>query len=87
MSADMHSHNEGQGGGCCGGHSHGRHNGESHEFDEFQMQNNSSAIPIDPVCGMRVDPDTAIKQVLNGETYYFCSESCRKEFVKRNGLV
>ena len=35
----------------------------------------------DPVCGMEVDPRTAsyISEV-NGETHYFCSESCMTVF-------
>ncbi|MFB3854386.1 MAG: YHS domain-containing protein [Vicinamibacterales bacterium] len=35
----------------------------------------------DVVCGMNVDPETAkFKTVHEGETYYFCSESCLKKF-------
>ncbi len=30
----------------------------------------------DPVCGMRVDRDTAITKQVGGETYYFCSNHC-----------
>ena len=37
---------------------------------------------IDPVCGMDVVPgETEIKATINGETYYFCAEGCRKSFV------
>ena len=37
---------------------------------------------IDIVCGMELDP-AKIKNVVEykEETYYFCSESCRKHFV------
>ncbi|MCL5680504.1 MAG: YHS domain-containing protein [Candidatus Thermoplasmatota archaeon] len=29
---------------------------------------------------MTVDPRTAIKSDINGQTYYFCSEDCKKQF-------
>jgi Cu+-exporting ATPase len=36
----------------------------------------------DPVCGMEVDPDNAAAVVeRDSETFYFCSEHCRQEFV------
>ncbi|MFA4876420.1 MAG: heavy metal translocating P-type ATPase [Methanoregula sp.] len=34
----------------------------------------------DPVCGMEVDEETAIKRVIGGRTYYFCMESCALTF-------
>ena len=35
----------------------------------------------DPVCGMTIDSETATERVtVGGETYYFCSEQCRKAF-------
>lgn len=35
----------------------------------------------DPVCGMEVDPEkTPFKTVVNGRTYYFCSETCLRIF-------
>jgi len=37
----------------------------------------------DPVCGMEVDPKTAAnKSVYQGQTYYFCSAGCKKDFDK-----
>ena len=30
----------------------------------------------DPICGMMVDPARSIEVVLDGETYYLCSERC-----------
>ena len=37
----------------------------------------------DPVCGMYVDEGTAeLKAEVGGATYYFCSESCLKEFTR-----
>ncbi|MFQ5706003.1 MAG: YHS domain-containing protein [bacterium] len=35
----------------------------------------------DPVCGMEVDEKKAAAKVEHmGKAYYFCSESCKKEF-------
>jgi YHS domain-containing protein len=35
----------------------------------------------DPVCGMDVDPRTAAKKYdYKGQTYYFCSPGCKKDF-------
>jgi hypothetical protein len=34
----------------------------------------------DPVCGMKVDPEAAIRLDRDGRTHYFCSEDCREEF-------
>ncbi len=37
----------------------------------------------DPICGMYVDEKTAtIKKTLRGTTYYFCSETCLRQFEK-----
>ena len=33
-------------------------------------------MPRDPVCGMEVDAETAIKRKIGDRTYYFCSQSC-----------
>jgi len=34
----------------------------------------------DPVCGMEVDPKSALSASYGGETYYFCSPGCKKQF-------
>jgi uncharacterized membrane protein YraQ (UPF0718 family)/YHS domain-containing protein len=39
----------------------------------------------DPVCGMRVDPERAIRREIDGETFYFCSEDCLHAFVEGEG--
>jgi len=39
----------------------------------------------DPICGMDVNPDKAIKLVKGGKAYYFCSDSCREEFLGKSG--
>lgn len=36
----------------------------------------------DPVCGMEVDPHTAVSTMHQGRTFYFCSASCRERFSK-----
>ncbi|MEM3730611.1 MAG: heavy metal translocating P-type ATPase [Candidatus Bathyarchaeia archaeon] len=37
-------------------------------------------MPRDPVCGMVVDKETAIKRKIGDRTYYFCSESCARTY-------
>src|SRR5580700_8236175 len=38
---------------------------------------------LDPVCGMRVDPEHAAgTSTHRGESYYFCSTGCRAKFEK-----
>ncbi len=34
----------------------------------------------DVVCGMDVDENSKFKSNYNKQNYYFCSESCKKEF-------
>ena len=34
----------------------------------------------DPVCGTFISTSTALQKKLGGETYYFCSPSCREKF-------
>jgi Cu+-exporting ATPase len=37
----------------------------------------------DPVCGMKVEPETAAAQVeYRGETYYFCAKGCARRFLQ-----
>lgn len=37
----------------------------------------------DPVCGMEVDPSTAmVNAEFEGQTYYFCSDHCRVRFLE-----
>ncbi|MEM2118629.1 MAG: heavy metal translocating P-type ATPase [Candidatus Bathyarchaeia archaeon] len=37
-------------------------------------------MPRDPICGMTVDKETAIKRKIGDRTYYFCSETCARTF-------
>ena len=36
---------------------------------------------IDPICQMQVDEATALRAERDGQTYYFCCESCRRKFL------
>jgi Cu+-exporting ATPase len=36
---------------------------------------------IDPICGMTVDETKARSAERDGQTFYFCSEHCRKKFL------
>ena len=38
------------------------------------------SLPIDPVCGMEVDPSTDLRTDYLGKTYYFCNPSCLERF-------
>jgi len=35
----------------------------------------------DPICGMTVNPATALHEERDGKTSYFCSEGCRQKFM------
>jgi Cu+-exporting ATPase len=42
-----------------------------------------SKIMVDPVCGMKVSPETArLVSDYHGMAYYFCAEACQKAFEK-----
>jgi len=56
-----------------GGHGHGGHGGRGDAAPGGGVK--------DPVCGMSVDPkNAAAAAVHGGNTYYFCSTSCRDKF-------
>lgn len=40
----------------------------------------SAPTAIDPVCGMTVDPSTAVRHDYKGTAYYFCCDGCRSRF-------
>jgi Uncharacterized conserved protein len=40
----------------------------------------SPTLAIDPVCGMSVDPATALHAVHQGHDVYFCNPSCKRRF-------
>jgi Cu+-exporting ATPase len=61
--------------GCCGGHDHA----SGHDHHDHHAQ--SSTTVRDPVCGMSVDPTTSKHRFdYRGETFHFCSASCRTKF-------
>jgi Cu+-exporting ATPase len=40
----------------------------------------------DPVCGMEIDPsNAAASEEYEGQTYYFCSQSCHEKFLADPG--
>jgi YHS domain-containing protein len=45
----------------------------------------ASAQAVDPVCGMKVDPKTALSSTHAGKTYYFCSKEDKAKFDKNPG--
>lgn len=61
----------GSGGGHGGGSGHGEGSGQG-----------SSQMVKDPVCGMFVEPQTAIGSQHMGQTFYFCSPACKGNFDK-----
>ena len=58
--------------GCCGAHK------QSHTSTAAI---DSTATVIDPVCGMKVKPDSAHRAEHAGHEYLFCSAGCRAKFV------
>ncbi|OGO77374.1 MAG: hypothetical protein A2Y23_09950 [Clostridiales bacterium GWB2_37_7] len=73
-----------KGGGCCGGgHNHTEHHRDNNKHGS-ELMNNQIEMVLDPECGMTINPETAIKQNIDGKVYYFCSEACRSNFLKKN---
>jgi Cu+-exporting ATPase len=62
------------------GHHHGLHHGHRHHAGAEHPPRGAAPETIDPVCGMSVDPTTALPHRHGGETYYFCSARCRERF-------
>jgi len=61
---------------CCGnaGHDHASHSHHDHS-------DHAAATVRDPVCGMTVNPATSRHRFdYRGETFHFCSASCRTKF-------
>ncbi len=40
------------------------------------------SLPVDPVCGMEVDPSTDLRTDYKGATYFFCHPSCLERFTE-----
>jgi len=48
------------------------------------MRMDKNGTHIDPICKMRVSPETAAgKYEFNGETFYFCSKGCEQKFINQ----
>lgn len=41
----------------------------------------TQAVTKDPICGMSVNEGTALHADRDGKTFFFCSQSCRQEFL------
>ena len=69
-------------GGCGMGHAHG---GTSHRAGR-DAGHTASSKPVDPVCGMELDPAKAADtRVVGSEIYFFCSQNCLDAFDKMPG--
>ncbi len=44
-------------------------------------QGDNGVMPIDPVCGMTVDPASPLRHDHQGTTYFFCNPGCRAKFI------
>ena len=44
-------------------------------------------MPVDPICGMDVEESTPHQATRDGETFFFCSDSCRQKFTAPDGLA
>ena len=49
-----------------------------HGVDPSSARSNTMTTAHDPVCGMVVDPATALRSEIGGRTYYFCSSGCQR---------
>jgi Cu+-exporting ATPase len=49
--------------------------------DLFPILDPGGAVEVDPVCGMKVRPETAAgRHEYRGKTYYFCNPRCLERF-------
>jgi YHS domain-containing protein len=72
-------------GGCGGmmGRGHHRESGRANGHSGHS----TSGKPIDPVCGMEVDPaKAAATRIAGRETYFFCSQNCLDAFDKNPAM-
>jgi P-type Cu+ transporter len=61
---------------------HGQHDHSQKRHHAHACSSNATAAQVaDPVCGMKVDPKSAVgSHGHNGTTYYFCSKHCLEQF-------
>jgi len=50
------------------------------ESSNIMKTTTASTALKDPICGMTVDPETAIHADRDGKTFYFCGDACLKKF-------
>jgi YHS domain-containing protein len=68
-------------GGCDGGIAHGHGPHSASPGTEHRHHHSESGKPVDPVCGMEVDPATASgTRLVDGRTFFLCSPECVKAF-------
>ena len=53
---------------------------EPHESLTARRRDAGPRLARDPVCGMMVEEDKAIKRKIGDRTYYFCSETCARTY-------
>lgn len=54
---------------------------KDHQEDRSHQHDEGKA--IDPVCGMKVDPETSkFSLTIKGKRYYFCAPGCLQAFAK-----
>ncbi|OAA92377.1 YHS domain-containing protein [Clostridium ljungdahlii] len=70
-------------GGCCGdGHMNHKNMKKNYEGHSAGYIENSVDMAQDPICGMYVSKKDSICRVINGRTYYFCSQNYADKFQK-----
>jgi YHS domain-containing protein len=47
---------------------------------QIKKQGDAKKTAQDPVCGANVDMETSLKDVIQKDEFYFCSEECRQKF-------
>lgn len=82
MGKQAEEHSGGQAAGCCGGHGHAYSTHVSRHGHEHHHAQDHDASPLDPVCGMRVDPQSPKggRFHYKEQDYFFCSDRCRTRF-------
>ena len=65
-------------------HGHDHDEAHGHDRGEEHGEEASATQAIDPVCGMRVEPDVARAKALHsshqGADYFFCGKGCKLDF-------
>ena len=64
---------------------HLHHAHEHHGHGHGAAPANGDTRPVDPVCGMKVSPDSPRRFAFEGVTYFFCSDGCLKKFSAEPG--